>query len=190
MTDIATKAYESNLLKPEVHDRLVRDIENVAKGAGIPMSLIWTPLATNCGPEEVEYVRKLRHHASEGVAGFAYIGRKPAGPIATRMMAMAGAFLRNFVNARVMTVQEVLALSKDDKLPNPSVLLVPNFFIGKEQGGSIPAWQVSLLLGVLYNRQAEGLQTVLYIEDMDAMATQYGDVFKSHVMGSFVRVAA
>ena len=135
-------------------------------------------------------MRTLNQHSDAGVLGLVYVGRKPASPVAQRMMALAGACLRNFINAKVMTVQEVLARLKEGNMPNPSVLFIPNFFIGKEHGGAIPAWQVAGLWGLLLDRQAEGCQTFLYVEDMDAMAAQYGDTFKDHFINYFERISA
>lgn len=187
MTTIQDKAYESHLLVPEVHSRLVQDIENVARAAGIPMNLIWTSATEYCTEQEIEFTRTLPQHAVEGVYGFMYLGTKHQQPVAMRMMALAGACIRNFINAKVMTVQDVLAACRKDAMPKPTVLFIPNFFVGKEQGGAIPAWQVSGLLGMLLNRQAEGLQTFVYVEDVDAMGAQYGDAFKQHFMTYFTR---
>lgn len=184
---IQEKAYASQVLDPEVHGRLVADIENVARAANIPMHLIWTSSKEYCNASELEYLRHLPTHASNGVFGYVYSGKVEGHPVPLRMMAMAGCCVRNFINAKVMTVQEVLSALKKDAMPSPTVLLIPNFFIGKEQGGSIPAWQVSGLLGLLLNRQSEELQTIVYVESMADMAVQYGDTFKHHFMTNFVR---
>lgn len=186
-TNIQEKAFESQLLVPEVHGRLVQDIENIAKAAGIPMHLIWTSATEFCTEKEIDYTRRLPQHAEEGVYGFLYVGKKHDSPIHMRMMALAGACIRNFINAKVMTVQDVLACLKKDQMPKPTVLLIPNFYIGKEHGGAIPAWQVAGLLSMLLNRQSEGLQTYVYVEDMDELAAQYGDVFRQHFMSYFLR---
>lgn len=186
-SSIQEKAYASHVLDPEVHGRLVADIENVARAANIPMHLIWTSAKEYCNASELEYLRKLPQHASDGVFGYLYSGKVSGAAVHMRMMAMAGVCVRNFINAKVMTVQEVVTALKKESMPSPSVLLIPNFFISKEQGGSLPAWQVSGLLGMLMNRQSEELQTVIYVEDLQAMAIQYGDVFAQHFKGNFVR---
>ena len=48
--------YENGLLDPDVHDRLIADIDRITERAGIfaYQSLVWTPLATNCTDYEVE----------------------------------------------------------------------------------------------------------------------------------------
>lgn len=187
MTTIQEKAYASHLLVPEVHGRLVQDIENVAKAAGIPVKMVWTSAATYCTEDELDYTRTLPQHAAAGAYGYYYTGTKHAQPVHMRMMALAGACVRNFINAKVMTLQDVLTCIRKDAMPKPTVLFIPNFFISKEQGGTVPAWQVSGLLGLLLNRQAEDLQTYLYVEDMDDMAAQYGEAFRDHLTTYFVR---
>lgn len=182
------KAAKSPVLDPEYHARLIADIESVAKKSGVPMAMLLQSCEGICSEEEVAFVKGLRTHAADGVYGLLYTGAPKAGktPINMRMMALAAAMLRNYIDARVITVQDVLAQLKKGTPPEPTVLLVPNFFIGKEQGGSIPAWQSSELLSLLMNRQALDMQTFLYVEDLDLMAAQYGEIFKQHLTTNFV----
>lgn len=184
------KAYATAVLNPEVHGRLVNDIENVAHRAGIPITMVWTSATEYCDEPELDYTRHLTQHALEGRYGLLYTGKKfgkGVTPISMRMMALAGACVRNYIDARVMTVQDVLALVKKDVPLTCTVLLIPNFFLSKEQGGNIPSWQVSGLLSLLLNRMAAGLQTYVYIDDLSDMAAQYGEVFREHFATYFVR---
>ena len=48
--------YATGVLSEEHHHRLVADLANFAKDAGIQPRWIWTALADTCGPEAVEYV--------------------------------------------------------------------------------------------------------------------------------------
>lgn len=182
---IEQKAYASHLLIKDVHGPLVRDIENVARSAGIPVPMIWTSAKDYCDDDELDYTRTLPQHVEEGLYGYLYTGKDHANPVAMRMMALAGACVRNFINAKVMTVQDVIAALKKEAMPRPTVLFVPNFYVGKEQGGSVPGWQATQLLGLLLNRQAEGLQTYVYVEDMGAMEATYGEAVANHLRAYF-----
>jgi len=42
MTTMKDKAFQSHVLVPEVHGRLVADIQNIARQANIPVQMIWT----------------------------------------------------------------------------------------------------------------------------------------------------
>lgn len=183
-------ALDSGVLDREVHARLIVDLDQIARGAHVPKNLIHTPLATYCSEAEVDYVRRWPTHAGAGIAGLAIVGRKAETPVPMRMMAMAGACLRNFIDAKVMTVQEVLACLKKGAMPTPTALFIPNFYVGKEQGGNLGSWQVAELLGLLMERQASQQQTIVYVEDLTDMAVHYGEMFKAHVEHHFERISA
>ena len=165
-----TDPYASGVLDKTVHARMVADLEGVAAAANIQPYWIWTPLAETCAPIEVEWVKRFRFHAGERIAGLCYVGPDPDPEIETRMAAIAGALTRNFICARVMTVNELLAVAQDGGAPDMSCLLVPNFFVEKTRGPGTAQWRVSALLDVLIYRQAQGLQTVLYASDLEALA--------------------
>lgn len=179
---------QSPVLDPQYHSRLIADMENTCRKAGIPVAMLLQSCNDICSEQEVTFTRDLSTHASEGVYGLLYTGAPKSGhtPVHVRMMALAAACVRNYINAQVMTVQDVLAQIKKGTVPSPTVLMIPNFFISKEQGGSIPAWQSSELLSLLMNRQALDQQTYLYVEDIDLMAVQYGEIFKQHLSAHFV----
>ncbi|HEY0821449.1 MAG TPA: hypothetical protein VGD46_21920, partial [Rhizobacter sp.] len=188
MTTLQTHAYDTKVLVKEVHDRLVHDIENVARMAGIPVPMIWTSATQYCNEDEIDYTRRLHLHAAEGTFGYLYVGKQHGEhPVSMRMMALAGACVRNFINARVMTVQDLLAAVRKDNVPSPTVLLIPNFFVSTEHGGNLPSWQASGLMSVLLNRMAAGQQTYVYVDDLDAMKAQYGDMVYQHLAAYFQR---
>ena len=88
-----------------------------------------------------------------------------------------------------MTVQDVIHALKNDSMPsNVSVLLIPNFFIGKKGGGKIANWEISALLGMLYKRQQEGKKTILYVSNKKALEAEYGKTFINHLDGKFVPI--
>ena len=88
-----------------------------------------------------------------------------------------------------MTVQDVILSLKTDSMPsNVSVLLIPNFFIGKKEGGHIADWEISSLLGMLYKRQQEGKKTIIYVSDKKALEAEYGKTFIDHLDGKFIPI--
>jgi hypothetical protein len=171
--------YEPGVLDPDVHYKLVEDFDHYLSIARVrPEFVINNMDSIGCGEVEQDWVRGIRKHASNRIAGLAFIGSKN---VADRMGAIVGACLRNYIDARIITVQELLRSMKDGDAEDPTVLLIPNFFIGKQSGGDLPTWQVSQLLGLLYQRFFDNRLTVIYVQDMNALAEGYGLPFKEHV---------
>jgi hypothetical protein len=162
-------------------------LERFAREANITPDWIWRPLAEVCGADEVEWVRQFHFHTGSRTFGLVYVGWTSDPPVEDRMAAIAGALIRNSVNARVMMVHDLIDAAAKGAVPDISCLLIPNFFIGKAQGGDMPSWRVSFLLEVLLQRHAIGVQTVLYSSDLDTMSIEYGAALTRHIKHHYVR---
>lgn len=96
--------YALGALSPDHHDRLVADLDNFARDAGIQPHWIATPLADEVTATERDYLRAFNRHAAEGeVAGMAYTLKSKLDSVDKRMSMVAGCLVRNFVRARGMT---------------------------------------------------------------------------------------
>lgn len=165
--------YKPGLLDPEFHQKLVENIDRICSMGRIPALYVYgVPLSKYCDEADRKYVEGFRSWKKKGVAGMAYVGGVPH--IADRMMAIAGALTRNYVEAQVMTIQEVIQSVKDNNTPTSTCLLIPNFYLPKDQGGSIPDWQVSMVMAMLMERFAQGVQTVIYVQDLNKLERDYG----------------
>ena len=184
---LAEQAYKSEVLNPEEHGLLVREIESVAKRANIPIQMVWTSMTKFCTEDEVSYVRSLKHKRAKGVLGLVYVGDNDNKPILDRMSAAAAACIRNKINAQVMMVTDVIRETQAGTMPAPTVLLIPNFYIGADN--EIPKWRSGALLDMLYTRQQENQQTFLYVQDLQSLGTDYGDLFVDH-MNRFEKIPA
>jgi hypothetical protein len=167
-----SKHYESGVLSVEHHNRLVEDIDNIAAQSNILTKSITTRMDAICSLDEITWVQNFRAHKEAGTAGLAYVGK--IDKVTDRMMLIAGACIRNFIDARLYTIQEVVEGLKTGDLYHPRVMLIPNFHISKEVGGGLPSWQISQLLGFLMNRYTAGNITILYIHNMKILASEYG----------------
>lgn len=181
---VPASAFEEGTLDAQYHERLLADLDRVAETAGVQKAFVWSKLSSYCDTHEVEWVKRMRKGQDHGLA---YVGKKNIA-IEDKMMAIAGVCLRNYIDARMMPVQEVLTRLKNDTMPQPTVLLIPNFSLEKKDGGDIPQWQVSSLLGLLYTRLARGLKTVVYISSMESLGLFYGESFKKHVEAHYTKV--
>jgi len=181
MVQVPETAFSLKVLDRELHERLIADIEKVCKIAGTPPFMVWTGMSPYCTPQEINWVSKS---LTSEKSGLVLVGLQET-PIEDKFMAMTAAYLRNYKDARMLTLQEVLHHIKRDDLPEPTVLLVPNFVLGKNTGGEIPQWQTSGLLGMLYQRMSQGLKTILYIDSMDNLKMNYGASFVDHLSSHY-----
>ena len=186
MSALRQEAIEAGLIDEREHEQLLADINGVLRQAGIPQEYVWTSIREFCSDEEIDFVASLKK--DDCPIGMVYMGEfnKPA--VNERMMAITGACLRNYINAKVMTVQDVLGALKTGSMPSPTVLLIPNFFMGKGSGGHIADWEKSDLLGLLYKRHQEGKKTVIYVSDKKDLAKEYGKPFVDHIHGKYVPI--
>ncbi len=178
---IPQDAFKQKLLDEKYHERLLMDVEKVTEQAGIPLNFVWSKLSDYCDPEDSEWVRGMRLNND---CGLAYVGNFE-NPVADKMMAITGACLRNYIDAKFIPLQDVAASLKRGHPPVASVLLIPNFCIGKAGVDDVPPWEVSALLGMLYTRLAKNQKTVLYIGSMAALEKNYGTAFKQHITNHF-----
>jgi len=184
--------YETKVLKEEVHARLVQNLDVYARDAGIQRRWVWTPLAETCGDAEIDYVRKYPTHKAEGaVQGLLYVSASPgvSPKVDERMAAVAGAFVRNFIRARVMTLASVLETLGSDKSVEATVLLIPNFCLSKAEGGDLPTWKAAMVYDLLLQRSNANLHTVLYASSVGEATKTYGTACGRLLDSHFLKVA-
>lgn len=190
MSTELNQAYESGVLSPSVHSRLVQNMEHFARRANINETHVLYKMSKfSCTKPEIDYVKSLKRQVADGNYGLVYLGKETK-PVLTRMMAVAGACLRNFVDAKVVVMQELLKDLKAGSPPDVSVLLIPNFFINRSEGGKIAEWDIPELLGLLYTRMAKGQQTFVYVSDFEALVKAYGEPMAMHLKHNLVGISA
>lgn len=175
-----------SILNSETHKRLIADMEHVCQTANIPASFVHRSMKGIVTQPEIDWVVNFNANRNNGVAGLMLVGVQNA---ETRMMAMCGALLRNFIDARLMPLNTLLALQEKDVLPEPTVMLIPNLFLrssGKSMG--IPPWKIQVIYDVLLQRFTSGKPTVLFVEEQEGMAAAYGQVFAEHLSSHYKQV--
>ena len=182
MVTIPEGAFSGKVLDTEYHDRLIANLEGFSRVAGVPVEYVWTPVSKYCKGEAIKWLRTIRRNEFHGLC---FVGPLDIIPIEDKMMSMAAACLRNYIDARVITVQDVLKYLKTDSMPVPTILLIPNFCLEKDEGGDIASWLVSALLGLLYSRLGAGLKTVIYVDSLPYLAKSYGTAFQRHLIAHY-----
>lgn len=177
LSQIPKEAFDSCLLSREFHERLLLGLDKIVLKAGIPASMVWSRLSHYCEPgADYDWVRDLRINED---AGLVYVGKHEI-PATERMKAIVGACLRNYTDARILSVQEVLKRMKDDTLPSATVLLIPNFCLEAEDS-AIAKWDTHQLMGLLIDRATAGQKTVLHIASWTTLEKQYGVTMRDHL---------
>lgn len=179
---IPPDVFAQGLLDKTYHERLIADLPRLASKAGIPPAFVWSRLSDYCSAKDLAWVRNLRDHYDQGLI---YSGTNFSIPVEDKMMAIAGACLRNYINAKVVTVQSVIMRLKNDDMPSPTVILVPNFCMAKEDVSSVAPWEAASLLGWLYSRLAQNQKTVLYVGNMKTLEAVYGEAMARHLKAHY-----
>lgn len=167
------------VLDDKIHSRLIQNLDEIALMAGIPKFMLKTSAAEYCSEDELEWLKSFRKHRALGNVGWVYVGTHNTTPIELKFMAMAAALVRNFIDARVVPVSELI-VEQSMEAPNPSVLFVPNFYTVAE-GKPLASWQLQQLHSLLLRRFVAQKATVLYVQNLDKMETHYGEGIGQHV---------
>lgn len=174
----------TSILDPVHHERLIADMEHVCKTANVLPLYVKQSMVGVSQPAEIEWVRQFREHSQNG-QGLVLTGSLSP---ETRMMSIAGALLRNFVDARVISLTTMLEMRDNGVLPDCRVMLVPNLFL-RSAGKALPAWKVHIVYDILLARMTSSKPTVVYVEDMNALAAEYGRVFADHLTQHYITVS-
>ena len=178
--------YQFGVLQPDVHGRLVADLANFAKDACIQQRFIYEPLP-ELSAVELNYLRHFRQIKANGdIAGLLY--SSPTDKPDERFPAIAGALVRNFIRARVMTLGMVLDLLASKSMPELTCILIPNFYSPFNESGHIGAWQISALYDFLMQRHVDGHQTVIHVTSPKMLAKDYGTPFDRFLNDHFIKV--
>ena len=180
------KLYEAGILDPEYHAKLVEGIDEVCEVAGVPRYYI-SHVSMNtqgCSESEIEYVMKFRSWKNSNVAGMVYYGSVAS--YEDHMLAMVGAFLRNYIDARVITVQSVAERLRKGLDINGTVLFIPNFFVGGNDY-EWADWDKMKVYDWLCSRKYEGKQTVIGCKSYKLMNNALGETIAAFISGHFMR---
>jgi len=188
IVDDIDQAIDASPVLDEVHRRLIQELPHLAKVAHIPEHLVYKPLSGFCTPEEVEWVRGVRSHPENGCYGMWYSVMSESPTIMERMQAIAAACLRNFIDARVMSMQEVINALSSDTMPEPTVLLIPNFWTGWKAENAGHKYKAERLGELLISRQLAGHLTVIYAENKSGLMGQVFGLEVAQLIAQFKQI--
>lgn len=165
------RLYRSGVLKPELHYRLVEDLQHYAMMAGIQESDIITPFSSVLGTEkERQYLCKFSSVLSPVKIGFRYVGLFDP-DVSHRMAIIAGTLLRNFISVRLITAETLVTEVVNGHTPDNTALLIPDF---APTGLKITNMRRQILQTVLFERANVGKKTFIGIANEENVAGGYG----------------
>ena len=181
--------YAAGALIEGEHEPLVANLLAFAKTAGVAPVQICTPLGDRISTAENHYVRKFHFHRTGGeVSGLCLTGLDTM-LAEDHMVAITSCLVRNFIDARLMTIGTLLGMMTSGDDPNCTCLLLSNFFLSKAEGGGVSAWQIPVMLDLLLARKLAGQQTVIYVSDMAKLKKEYGAAFGRLIESQYKIVA-
>lgn len=168
------------ILDPEKHYRLIQQRHAVAQRAGLGaafMSAIWEPLPPMVTRNQrqwlVNTIYKQPAHLIFGGKG-TYV--------AECFRALVGALLRNEVDARLMTVEEIVHIVMGDDTLEAGVLFISDFALIDEPRSEPVKRKIT---GVVRQRINAGMPTALYVNDPTAISKSYGQPFAQEIEAHF-----
>lgn len=176
-----------SVLDPERHRRIIADMDRVCAIAGISRATLET---TAKGVAHEKLIQWVRDYRTDQGAGVLLVGHAENDP-ATQFMAVAGALVRNYIDARVRSLKSVL--EEEDDEGEPEVLLIPDFFEKTTTTGSgvnMTQWQIRTLHSLLLNRIVKGRKTILHAESLEEMTKIYGHAMADMLAGHYARIKA
>lgn len=180
--DIYKHIYDYGVLSPGNDKALVMNIEKYAKDAGIPAHYIYRSMFDFTENGVADWMRYYKGNLRRGIYGACLVSDDDA---LKKFSAVIGCAIRNYINARLMTIQEVIDSRKEGLKLSYELIAVPNFYVSKEEGGNIPTWDSALLLSWLYERYAASQQTVIYVSNMQNLGSAYGTAFQKFITNHY-----
>lgn len=168
----------TEVLDKDRHARLLMDADALCEVANVPRAMLDKSATEFCAQKEINWIKNY-HQRVVGGRSLLLTGGHNMGP-EVKMMAIAAALMRNFIDARVVPLNTLLQAVDTGKAPDPTVLLIPNLFV-RGGGKTVPAWKMQQAYDLLLQRMVAGKLSVVYVEDMEALKTNFGSVFKQHL---------
>lgn len=177
------KYYSTGILTYKNHWRIVQNISMYAEQAGIPEYFIYHSCKDILHDAELQYLADFNGISDKGISGGYY--ESGADSYIDRMYSMVGLMLRNYKDAKFITLQDLIFAIKANDAPKSRLVCIPNFALAKDEGGNVATWELANVLSWILNHHSRGRQVVIYAQDLDFIDQQYGGVLRGHIDNHF-----
>lgn len=183
-----SQIYDAGCLYPEKHQVLVDDLYKYAAQAGLSGNedFIWKSVE----PYELSEIEKLflqkldKIPKEKGKYGLLYC-EQDSEDIAERLMAITGLLVRNFIDARYMTLQDFLGHFKEHGGVQSKVLCIPNLYVAD---APLNKWDMNPFYDALLHHMSEAKLIIGYIESLASMRKDYPAAVCNHFENKFLRI--
>lgn len=172
-----------NYLQKGKHDILEDQIHFISDQTRIPERFIRHVAAKDyCTEEEMAWIRASKKNISDGSLGMILYGHQPK--IQNKLLAIGATLVRNYVDARVYSLSELLQLldARYVEPPDCTVLIVPDLCVSDYV---IPKGQVHKLTGYLYKRFAVQKAMIAYVDQIELVGATYGRAMLDHLLTNY-----
>lgn len=160
--------WASGVLKPDVHERLVASKDDVARRAGLGLQhqhLIWEHVdlkKVEMGwAQEVVRSRRLLAPWPRQEIGLCF--QKKQVDAETTMLRLTALLVRNFVDARLMPVNILLAEHKSEGVIDASALMIPDLAVSAYLE-TMAKWDLARLQEIVRERALMRMPTCVFID--------------------------
>lgn len=165
------------------HPEIFRDVEKYARAGNIMPKYILNSMLPYLGKGEAELYKHFSK-SMDNLAGVLYTGE--VDDIHAKFSAIAGFFIRNYRNARLVMSGQISMKGEDSRCRDCRIMLVPDLLL-KGSDLNIPEWRVADIVSVFYHRASHNRPTIVYVEDWDLFGSTYGKLFENH-LDNFLKV--
>lgn len=158
-----------DLAASEKHKRLLDNLTEYAATAGIDQSWVYYSMNGTLPDDVIAWVRDYNMSKSSGLIIKA--GDAADCPMVCAASLIVAAFLRNYIDARVMSIHALVSETKAGRYEDPTVLILSNF----ATGDTLAKWEITTVSSILIERQLKGKRTVLFAKSMTVISSLYGD---------------
>lgn len=162
------------------HQRLIDAMPTIISQSHVPEVFIRTSARGNVDDADIKFLSSYHALKSNGVAGYCKVGGKGA---SRKLNFMAGALIRNYVDARVLSLESSLLGAGEE----PTVLFVPDFCVETNDGRPFVGWKVQQVYDLLVTRMSKSKPTVLYVQSFGLLETNFGKSVADFVETNYIR---
>ena len=165
-----------SLIDDEKYHRLRLALPDITRQSNVAQVYIENTAVGNVDREDLTYLKNYRQNISENKGGYLKISND----CHVKFLYMAGALIRNFIDARVCTIDQTLELDS-----NPTVLFIPDFCtLSKDDRINAP-WRLQELSSLIISRFDGKRQTILAVRDKEALLKHYGSSLYDFLLNNY-----
>ncbi len=183
-SDFVSGAIKSGVLDEDHHHPLIRRIDYFSKQCRVPVPFICIAAKRFLNKPQREMIKNWSAAQDKGCNGFLFHGN-PDKSVTEVFLTAAGWMIRNSIDARIYTANEIVIAMQDDDLPTCTVLFIPDFVIGNNPATE---WISRLITGAVLQRAAAGLFTIVYADHASHIENVHGKPLAGHIKTVYEKV--